>query len=411
MAKYKFAVSGQFLDLLTPTRGISDGLYVNSFEFTFRSPEWDTCVEKWAHFYNSEYNKIGANGEAVPYDFNLVDNQITADRGVNLPAGIWEVFLHGSVLVNGEVVQRYVTESQSIQIIQSGVINAEPLASLQPSVAEQLSALVSQVYNARITSAGATIDNGFGTPEVDVSLVGDPAYKRITFDFHNLKGNGIDSLVFTETGENRGLLTITLTTGEKIVFDDIREALAAFDDIESHAAEAAEIAEESSLIAEGYAVGKQDGADVPSTSPYYHNNSKFFSDQALNVSEQIVKVQDVQPTEPYNKVWIKESDIDTIVVPTLEEYDELIMVSDTEPTSELNKIWVDEEATTVQVPTYAEFEALANDVNTSHSGVVFTTSTLPSDAGDGATCWCSDIKMTVTYYDGDWYKPDGTALT
>lgn len=42
---------------------------------------------------------------------------------------------------------------------------------------------------------------------------------------------------------------------------------------------------------------------------------------------------------------------------------------------------------------------------------VYTTSTLPTNPRDGATCWCSDIKMAVTYYSGTWYKPDGTALS
>ena len=34
------------------------------------------------------------------------------------------------------------------------------------------------------------------------------------------------------------------------------------------------------LKAEGYAVGKQNGTDVDSTSTYYHNNSKYYSEQA-----------------------------------------------------------------------------------------------------------------------------------
>ena len=36
-------------------------------------------------------------------------------------------------------------------------------------------------------------------------------------------------------------------------------------------------ATEDSLIAEGFAVGQQRGQDVPSTSPYYHNNAKYYS--------------------------------------------------------------------------------------------------------------------------------------
>lgn len=34
------------------------------------------------------------------------------------------------------------------------------------------------------------------------------------------------------------------------------------------------------LESEGYALGTQNGVDVPSTSPYYHNNAKYYSDKA-----------------------------------------------------------------------------------------------------------------------------------
>lgn len=38
-----------------------------------------------------------------------------------------------------------------------------------------------------------------------------------------------------------------------------------------------ERATEDALIAEGFAVGQQRGQDVPSSSPYYHNNAKYYS--------------------------------------------------------------------------------------------------------------------------------------
>lgn len=49
-------------------------------------------------------------------------------------------------------------------------------------------------------------------------------------------------------------------------------------------------------------------------------------------------------------------------------------------------------------------------VTTPYSGAVYTSDTLPTTVQNGATCWCSDIKMTVTYYNNKWYKPDGTEL-
>lgn len=58
-----------------------------------------------------------------------------------------------------------------------------------------------------------------------------------------------------------------------------------------------ERATEDALIAEGFAVGQQRGQDVPESSPYYHNNAKYYSDltdpTALrNMSD--VDVEDVQ---------------------------------------------------------------------------------------------------------------------
>ena len=42
-------------------------------------------------------------------------------------------------------------------------------------------------------------------------------------------------------------------------------------------------ANDSRLESEGYAVGTQDGVEVPSTSPYYHNNAKYYRDQAGSI--------------------------------------------------------------------------------------------------------------------------------
>lgn len=46
-----------------------------------------------------------------------------------------------------------------------------------------------------------------------------------------------------------------------------------------------------------------------------------------------------------------------------------------------------------------------------YSGEIYTSSTLPSSVRDGATCWCNDIHMNLTYYNNHWYKPDGTQFS
>lgn len=48
----------------------------------------------------------------------------------------------------------------------------------------------------------------------------------------------------------------------------------------SSASSSASAASADALEAEGYAVGKQNGTDVGSSSPYYHNNAKYYKEQA-----------------------------------------------------------------------------------------------------------------------------------
>ena len=198
MAKFVFAVSGQTLDLLTPTKGISDTINVNSAEFYFRTPDWDDAV-KWAHFSNPDY----MDGASV--DFELIDDSITSDRGLNLPTGIWEVWLHGEVIENEEVVRRLVTETQTLQIIESKVIGNAPLGELNPSVAEQIDAKATEALRAKIASATAMVDSEVGTPSVSVSITGEDYAKNLSFSFHNLKGEKGDpgpGVVYTDENDD-----------------------------------------------------------------------------------------------------------------------------------------------------------------------------------------------------------------
>ena len=181
MSKFIFAVSGQVLDLLTPTRGISDTINANSAEFNFRSPDWEG-TSKWAHFSNPSYN----DGASV--DFALINDAIDSSRGLNLPSGIWEVWIHGEVIANGEVIRRLVTETQTIRIIESNIEGNEPLGELNPSVAEQIDAKATEALNARITSSTVDVDSGIGTPSAEVEITGEDGTKNLAFHFHNLKG-------------------------------------------------------------------------------------------------------------------------------------------------------------------------------------------------------------------------------
>ncbi|MBP5598113.1 MAG: hypothetical protein J6Y02_22280 [Pseudobutyrivibrio sp.] len=53
----------------------------------------------------------------------------------------------------------------------------------------------------------------------------------------------------------------------------------------SDAMDAADNANADALKAEGHAVGQQNGADVDSSSPYYHNNAKYYKEQAQAIAD------------------------------------------------------------------------------------------------------------------------------
>lgn len=69
--------------------------------------------------------------------------------------------------------------------------------------------------------------------------------------------------------DDNNVFTVVFGDGTTYTNDAVAQAIARIDSVETY-----------SLKSEGYAVGKQSGADVGSDSPYYHNNAKYFSNQA-----------------------------------------------------------------------------------------------------------------------------------
>lgn len=88
----------------------------------FAGTEWDN-LSKWLHF------KQGDTEYTLELDEN---NQITAEQGLNLTVGEWEIFLTGS----GED-SRITTIPIIINVYESGLINA-PLGAMPMTVAEQV---------------------------------------------------------------------------------------------------------------------------------------------------------------------------------------------------------------------------------------------------------------------------------
>lgn len=106
---------------------VSDTINYIDANFAFLTPDWDGLV-KWAHF---------AQGDKV-YDVMLEDDKITQDVGLDLDAGLWQVYLHGNRIEDGIVTQRITTDTVGITVRRSGVLNGEPLPGIPPSAAEQI---------------------------------------------------------------------------------------------------------------------------------------------------------------------------------------------------------------------------------------------------------------------------------
>jgi len=99
---------------------------------------------------------------------------------------------------------------------------------------------------------------------------------------------------FTTTTDASGNKTITAQikagsiTGDKLQPNYLADCV----DAKNAAELAASSADADALISEGFAVGEQNGVPVPSTSPYYNNNAKYYASQA-QTSEGLLASGDV----------------------------------------------------------------------------------------------------------------------
>jgi len=101
---------------------------------------------------------------------------------------------------------------------------------------------------------------------------------------------------FTVTTDSSGIKTITASivagsiTGDKLqpnYLADCQAAKNGAEAAESNAQGYATDADADALVSEGFAVGEQNGVPVPSTSPYYNNNAKYYASQA-QTSERLI---------------------------------------------------------------------------------------------------------------------------
>ena len=122
----EFYVSGQNLRVYTPVIA-ADTLNYLTAKVWFLGNEWDGYT-RWMHF------RRGEGPGAEVYDLILDGSDtITEDKGLNLTAGEWTVYLSGN-----REGSRLTTAPVMITVKESGLVDA-PLHALPLSVAEQIS--------------------------------------------------------------------------------------------------------------------------------------------------------------------------------------------------------------------------------------------------------------------------------
>ena len=118
------------------------------------------------------------------------------------------------------------------------------------------------IRNVEVNTTGA---NQYGIATVTLADTGSGDNRTITFHFSNLKGNGIESIEWSPAGSQQGLIRFNTSDGQHTDFNALVEPIQHFNDVTDEA-------EASALVAEGYALGTQDGEP----SETYAESSAFY---------------------------------------------------------------------------------------------------------------------------------------
>ena len=128
-------VKGQGLKINHP-KVVADTIAYLEMSVEFKTADWDGLV-KYVHFSLGDEH----------YSFELVDDKITEDMHLDLPEGEWEVYIHGSEMKDGEVIQRITTEPVTLLVYRTGTLDGEPFPELTGSVGEQVVAKANEAID------------------------------------------------------------------------------------------------------------------------------------------------------------------------------------------------------------------------------------------------------------------------
>ena len=144
----KCIVRGQSLNVITP---LMADLTINYFNlFATFSHEWEG-LDIVAHIHLKNNAEVGG-------DWIIENGEVRSERGINLSAGIWEVWFSGSKSDNGETVLRITTEVQYICIKSTGT-DGGLMPDIPVSTAEQILSIANDAYE-MAESVRDDADNG-----------------------------------------------------------------------------------------------------------------------------------------------------------------------------------------------------------------------------------------------------------
>lgn len=210
-------VRRQELNISVPTlvAGTYDYINVNG-DF---STEWDG-MQKWIHFRSAE-------DPSYVIHALFVNDTVGQDVGIDLEAGLWEVWIHGAKYENNELIQRLTTNVKTITVEESGV---NILPEVPESATEQITAVANEALEIAQAIEDAAENGEFDgatfTPNVSTSGViswtndkglPNPASRNIKGPQGNT-GNGISNISKTSTSGLVDTYTVTFTNGNTTTF-------------------------------------------------------------------------------------------------------------------------------------------------------------------------------------------------
>ncbi len=213
-----------------------------------------------------------------------------------------------------------------------------------------------------------------------------------------------------------GMVSATIIDGsitaEKLQPNFLADCQSAKNDAES----AQQGANQNALISEGWAKGTQNGIAVTSQSPYYHNNSEWFKDQAQEIAGgSLAGLSDTEIDNPtqgqvlvydeVSEVWINSNPSEGILphLHILTESDATVTIAGLTPVQTSAGVW------DVDIPSYGTYLVQSvNSSGTQNVSVVVDTckiyevsayhfnATITVTFPGSATCTCSKSGVTYT---------------